>query len=132
MLTPATLPAPPCWKSDVASAQTLTLAERSPGATLTCVDISPESLAEARRRAAEAGLDHVMFLQADVFDLPTADGPLSAGRFDHIFVCFLLEHLTDPGTALIRIRALLRPGGTLTVVEGGHGSTYFHPDSQAA
>ncbi len=113
-------------------AQTISLAERSPGAALTCVDISPESLDEARRRAAAAGLDEITFLPADVLDLPTSDGPLSAGAFDHVFVCFLLEHLTDPAAALINLRAMLKPGGTITVIEGDHGSTYFHPDSQAA
>ncbi len=113
-------------------AQTLTLAERSPGAALTCVDISPESLDQARRRAIAAGFEGITFVQADVFDLPAAHGPLSAGRFDHVFVCFLLEHLADPATALVKLRAMLKPGGTITVIEGDHGSTYFHPDSQAA
>jgi SAM-dependent methyltransferase len=113
-------------------AQTLTLAERSPGAIMTCIDISPESLGEARRRAAAAGIDQITFLQADVFDLPVAEGPLSAGCFDHVFVCFVLEHLTDPTAALVGLRAMLKPGGTITVIEGDHGSTYFNPDSQAA
>ena len=27
---------------------------------------------------------------------------------------------------------LLRPGGTITVIEGDHGSAYFHPESAAA
>ncbi len=27
---------------------------------------------------------------------------------------------------------MLRPGGTITVIEGDHGSAYFHPDSAAA
>ncbi len=27
---------------------------------------------------------------------------------------------------------MLKPGGTITVIEGDHGSTYFHPDSAAA
>lgn len=27
---------------------------------------------------------------------------------------------------------LLRPGGTITVIEGDHGSAYFHPNSAAA
>jgi hypothetical protein len=27
---------------------------------------------------------------------------------------------------------LLKPGGTITVIEGDHGSAYFHPDSPAA
>jgi hypothetical protein len=30
------------------------------------------------------------------------------------------------------LKTLLRPGGTITVIEGDHGSAYFHPDSEAA
>jgi hypothetical protein len=30
------------------------------------------------------------------------------------------------------LKRLLRPGGTITVIEGDHGSAYFHPDSPAA
>ena len=44
----------------------------------------------------------------------------------------VLEHLPRPAEALRRLRAMLRPGGTITVIEGDHGSTYFHPDSPAA
>ena len=39
---------------------------------------------------------------------------------------------SDPVTALQRLQRVLKPGGTLTVIEGDHGSTYFHPDSAAA
>jgi SAM-dependent methyltransferase len=108
-------------------AQTVTLAARSPEARFTSMDISAESLAEARRRIDRAGLANVEFLRADVFDLPFA--PAS---FDHVFVCFLLEHLARPVAALAALRGLLRPGGTITVIEGDHGSAYFHPDSDAA
>ncbi|ROR91099.1 MerR-like DNA binding protein [Nocardioides aurantiacus] len=113
-------------------AQTVTLAQKSPGVALTCIDLSASSLDEARRRTADAGMHDITFLQADVLDLPAGEGPLSAGSFDHVFVCFLLEHLADPSTALMNLRAMLKPGGTMTVIEGDHGSTYFHPDSQAA
>jgi SAM-dependent methyltransferase len=108
-------------------AQTVTLAARSPEARLTSVDVSAESLAEARRRIERAGLSNVEFLQADIFDLPFA--PKS---FDHVFVCFVLEHLARPVEALEVLRELLRPGGTITVIEGDHGSAYFHPDSEDA
>ena len=37
-----------------------------------------------------------------------------------------------PAEALVIFRRLLRPGGTITVIEGDHGSTYFYPDSSAA
>lgn len=52
--------------------------------------------------------------------------------FDHVFVCFVLEHLKEPIVALQKLKACLRPGGTITVIEGDHGSAYFHPDSDAA
>jgi len=44
----------------------------------------------------------------------------------------VLEHLVDPVGALLRLKAVLKPGGTATVIEGDHGSTYFHPDSPDA
>ena len=108
-------------------AQTVTVAAQSPGARLISIDISPASLAAAKDRVREAGLGNVAFQQADIFDLPFA--PAS---FDHVFVCFVLEHLSDPLGALGRLKAVLRPGGTITVIEGDHGSTYFHPDDEDA
>jgi SAM-dependent methyltransferase len=108
-------------------AQTLPLAQRSPDASFTSVDVSAESLAEARRRADAAGLANVEFLQADIFGLP-----FDAGTFDHVFVCFVLEHLSRPVAALAGLAALVKPGGTITVIEGDHGSAYFHPDSAPA
>jgi SAM-dependent methyltransferase len=108
-------------------AQSITLARRSPGARFTSVDISAQSIAEAKRRADRAGLTNVAFQQADIFALP-----FEAESFDHVFVCFVLEHLARPVEALTILRRLLRPGGTITVIEGDHGSTYFYPDSPAA
>lgn len=108
-------------------AQTVTLAQRSPAARFVSIDRSAESLAEARRKVAEAGRDNVQFQQADIFDLP-----FGAGSFDHVFVCFVLEHLAFPEVALATLKRLLKPGGTITVIEGDHGSAYFHPDSAAA
>jgi SAM-dependent methyltransferase len=108
-------------------AQTVTLAARSPEARFTSIDLSEDSLAEAKQRTDAAGLTNVGFRQADIFALPFA--PAS---FDHVFVCFVLEHLTRPAAALANLTTLLRPGGTLTVIEGDHGSTYFHPDDPAA
>ena len=108
-------------------AQTVTLATRSPEARFVSVDISADSIGEARRRAMLAGFGNVRFCQGDIFSLPFA--PAS---FDHIFVCFVLEHLADPGKALEVLGRLIRPGGTITVIEGDHGSAFFHPDNAAA
>ena len=108
-------------------AQTVTLAGRSPDARFMSVDLSAASLAEAERRIGRAGLTNVELLQADIFALP-----FEPGSFDHAFVCFVLEHLSRPVAALTILRELLRPGGTITVIEGDHGSAYFHPDSPDA
>ena len=108
-------------------AQTVTLARRSPDARFTSVDISAGSLAQARQRVEEAELSNVAFRQADIFALP-----FDVESFDHVFVCFVLEHLAQPVEALTILKRLLRLGGTITVIEGDHGSTSFHPDSSAA
>ncbi|WP_206786749.1 L-histidine N(alpha)-methyltransferase [Amycolatopsis sp. MtRt-6] len=100
-------------------AQTVHLVARSPGAHLTAVDVEEASLAQARERV--SGVD---FRQADLFALD--------GEYDHVFVCFVLEHLPEPEKALAHLKTLLRPGGTITVIEGDHGSAFFHPRSEAA
>lgn len=108
-------------------AQTVTLARQSPGATIVAVDLAADSLATARARVGDAGLRNVVFGRADLYTPPFAPH-----TFDHVFVCFVLEHLARPVEALRGLRRLLRPGGTMTVIEGDHGSTYFHPESADA
>ena len=82
-------------------AQTATLARRGPGSDITAIDVAPGALDRARRRLAAVEHDAaVTFLQADATELPHADGPLAAGGFDHVVVCFVLEHLVDPGATL--------------------------------
>jgi ubiquinone/menaquinone biosynthesis C-methylase UbiE len=108
-------------------AQTATLAKNSPTALITSVDISEASVAAARAKATAAGINNVRFQQGDIFDLSFA--PES---FDHVFVCFVLEHLSRPVEALKALKIHLKPGGTMTVIEGDHGSAYFYPGSEAA
>jgi len=108
-------------------AQTVTLARNSPGARFLSIDLARPSLEQARTAVREAGLANVAFHQADVFRLPFADQ-----SFDHIFVCYLLEHLREPEQALLSLRRALKTGGTITVIEGDHGSAYFHPETPEA
>ena len=108
-------------------AQTVILAAHSPGAQITSIDISPASVEQARAVVAAHGFLNVTLQPADIFHLPFAPG-----SFDHVFVCFVLEHLADPVAALQKLKTVLKPGGTIAVIEGDHGSTFFHPDSAAA
>ena len=108
-------------------AQTVTLAALNPLVQFTCIDIAEESLQKARALADRKGLTNTEFRQADIFQLPFPDD-----RFDHAFVCFVLEHLVQPHRALKSIWRVLKPGGGLQVFEGDHGSCYYHPETPAA
>jgi SAM-dependent methyltransferase len=108
-------------------AQTVILAKNSPKAHITSVDISRDSLERAQETVQKAGITNVTFCQGDIFYLP-----FEPSGFDHIFVCFVLEHLSEPQRALAQLRLLLKVGGTLTVIEGDHGSTFFYPDNEDA
>lgn len=108
-------------------AQTSILAQRSPDARFTSIDVSAESIAKAKEKIDAAGLTNVKFEQADIFALP-----YSPESFDHVFVCFVLEHLSRPREALAMLKRMLRRGRTITVIEGDHASTFFYSDNVAA
>lgn len=108
-------------------AQTTVLAKHSPGARFVAVDISEESLVQAKRLTDAEGIENVQFEYQDVNALT-----FETNAFDHVFVCFVLEHMNDPVKTLLELKRVLKEGGTMTVIEGDHGSAYFHPDSEAA
>lgn len=108
-------------------AQTVILARRNPEARFASIDISEESLRAARKRVCDEGFTNVTFSEGDIFHLPYPEE-----AFDHVFVCFVLEHVPNPVEALTGLRRVLKRGGTITVIEGDHGPTCFHPDSEAA
>jgi SAM-dependent methyltransferase len=108
-------------------ATTAIVAAGNPRVRFVSLDFAPESLRRAREDLVAAGLRNVALARGDLYRLPFAEG-----TFDHVFVCFVLEHLARPLAALAELRRVLRPGGTLTAVEGDHGSCYFHPETPAA
>ncbi len=108
-------------------AQTVIIAPKNPLCQFTSIDIDVSSLKKAEKRITEKQICNVKFQAADVFDLPFA-----SESFNHIFICFILEHLQDPTSALASLNRVLKKGGTITVIEGDHGSAYYHPRSPAA
>ncbi len=106
-------------------AQTRTLAAANPHVHFTSIDIDGPSLEKAACEIKRLELGNVDFLQADIDHLP-----FPAGQFDHVFCCFVLEHLPQPLNALRLLKDILKPAGTLMVIEGDHGSFFSHPETQ--
>ena len=47
----------------------------------------------------------------------------------HLAVVSILEHLDDPVAALRELKRVLKPAGTVTCIEGDHGSCFWHPET---
>lgn len=108
-------------------AQTIILAKNNSKTNFTSIDISKESIEKAKKLIEEENINNVNFIQTNIFDLP-----FEKESFNHIFVCFVLEHLKEPLKALNNLKYVLGPGGSITVIEGDHGSAYFYPNSEYA
>lgn len=106
-------------------AQTRILAKNSPEADITSIDISEESISKAKRLVESERIQNVSFHQASILDMLFPDE-----SFDHVFICFVLEHLDDPLQALSEIKRVLKTGGSITLIEGDHGSCFWHPETK--
>lgn len=87
------------------------------GHRVTVVDPSPDALAAARWRAAEAGVT-LTDVQGEATDLPALLGEPSAlgGGVDLVICHNVLEYVDSPSAALTAIARVLRPGGTVSVL----------------
>ena len=108
-------------------AQTRIVAKKNPNAQFTSIDISSDSVQKAEALIESLGILNVGFLVSDINKLPFEDE-----SFDHVLVCFVLEHLSDIHKALSELKRVLKKGGEIIIIEGDHGSTYFYPDSKEA
>jgi 2-polyprenyl-3-methyl-5-hydroxy-6-metoxy-1,4-benzoquinol methylase len=89
------------------------------GHRVTVVDPSPDALAAARWRAAEAGvaLTEVQGEAGDLPDLVGEPGEPGAGGGADLVICHnVLEYVDSPSAALAAIARVLRPGGTVSVL----------------
>jgi demethylmenaquinone methyltransferase/2-methoxy-6-polyprenyl-1,4-benzoquinol methylase len=82
----------------------------SRGFRVTGLDQSPGMLAAARRRF--AGRVELVEASADALPFPDAS-------FDHLTFTYLLRYVDDPAATLEELARVVRPGGTVAMVEFG-------------
>jgi demethylmenaquinone methyltransferase/2-methoxy-6-polyprenyl-1,4-benzoquinol methylase len=81
-----------------------------PGLAVVGIDQSPEMLAEARRRLG----DRVELVAGRAESLPFEDA-----SFDALTFTYLLRYVADPAATLAELARVVRPGGTIAMLEFG-------------
>lgn len=93
------------------AAVAIELARTVPERTVVGVDQSPEMLAAARARIANAGLsERIEVREGRAEDVPS-------GEFDALTFTYLLRYVDDPAETMRTLAATVRPGGTIAMLE---------------
>ncbi len=88
---------------------------RQRGCSVVGADQSPEMLAVGRQRVVLAGTTKKVRLQeGDARSLPFEDG-----QFDALTFTYLLRYVDDPAATLRALARVVRPGGTVAMLEFG-------------
>jgi len=101
-------------------AQTAVLLKLFPELHITCVDYS-ESQLEMARKNLEQYSNRVSFICQDAkkLELPR--------KYDSVFICWALEHISEPIEALKEMKKFLLPGAKIWITEVFNSSFYFFP-----
>jgi S-adenosylmethionine-dependent methyltransferase len=92
------------------------------GHNVTVVDLSPDALAAAQRRAAEAGA-RLAAVQGDAASL---DGVVGVEAADLVICHNVLEYVEEPAAAMAAIARVLRPAATISVVAANAVAAVLH------
>ncbi|MEZ4223445.1 MAG: class I SAM-dependent methyltransferase [Polyangiaceae bacterium] len=95
----------------------LELLRKSPDTHVTGLDLSPDQIARATRRAQKAGLEgRATFVEGSALDQPFDDE-----AFDAVISVASIKHWPDQALGLRECVRVLRPKGTLLVFEADRG-----------
>jgi len=92
------------------------------GHNVTVVDPSPDALAAAQRRAAEAGA-RLTAVQGEAASL---DGVVGAKAADLVICHNVMEYVDSPADAMTAIAAVLRPSATVSVLAANAVAAVLH------
>jgi demethylmenaquinone methyltransferase / 2-methoxy-6-polyprenyl-1,4-benzoquinol methylase len=86
---------------------------RATGCSVVGLDQSESMLTEGRRRIAAAGLSgRIELVEASAGELPFDDA-----AFDHLTFTHVLRYVSSPATVLAELVRVVRPGGTVAMLE---------------
>ncbi len=100
---------------------TNSVATRFPGAIITGIEIAPEQIEKAR--ASFSKTPYLTFLKGDALSLN-----IKECSFDIVYCRYVLEHVTDPATALREMFRVLKTRGRLFIQENNILITALYPD----
>ncbi|MGY8770861.1 MAG: class I SAM-dependent methyltransferase [Pirellulales bacterium] len=99
------------------------LAQQFPGIQLSGIDINADQISFAKQHLAELGLTADLKIE-DANQLPWEDE-----SFDHIFIMWFIEHLDEPLRVLAEASRVLKPGGSISIIETDYSSYQVAPRS---
>ena len=105
-------------------AQTAVLLRLFPDLQITSVDYSEAQLTKAAENLRDFS-DRVTFVRQDAEALQLNE------KFDSAFICWALEHISDPLSVMKRLRVHLLPGAKIHMTEVFNSTFYFLPKSPA-
>ncbi|MFN4123094.1 MAG: methyltransferase domain-containing protein [Flavobacteriales bacterium] len=109
-----------------AGAQTRYLTQKAPNAQILSFDVAEAPIAFAKHwlsQADERLQKRIEFRQAEAAELRTD----YANFFDACYICWMLEHVTEPAKLLKEIYPLLQQGAKIFVTEVQNNTLTFYP-----
>mmetsp|Transcript_14182 Transcript_14182/g.16603 ORF Transcript_14182/g.16603 Transcript_14182/m.16603 type:complete len:299 (-) Transcript_14182:1332-2228(-) len=94
-----------------------------PAGHVTAIDVAPGIIEEARKQT--EACSNVTVEQADVYSLPYPDN-----SFDHAHAHQVLQHLSDPLSAMKEMKRVVKPGGYVACRDADYETMVGSPDTE--
>lgn len=95
-----------------------------PGIKVAGIDLEPAQIECATQHLASLGINDADLRVGDAAALPWADE-----SFDHVYITWLLEHLSNALPVLREAKRVLRPGGSIVLTEADYTTFKVYPTS---
>lgn len=106
--------------------QTEILLKRFPNLKITGVEHAEKQIIRARENMRRLGYgeDKIVFIQQDAKNLRLKES------YDGAFICWVLEHVSDPIQILISMKPFLKAGARLVITEVFNATFYTYPEQK--